>query len=110
VEVKLGKQTYVGVASPIQVEETQELEGYNVNTVQRENTAKQGDFDKHLQGKLAHLKREDRCILETVIRRYDYLFYGLESEELGCTSQVDHSIETGDARPIKKNPYKIPLL
>jgi len=24
------------------------------------------------------------------------------------TSQVEHSIETGDARPIKRNPYRIP--
>jgi len=27
---------------------------------------------------------------------------------LGCTSQVEHSIETGDAKPIKRNPYQIP--
>jgi hypothetical protein len=26
----------------------------------------------------------------------------------GCTSQVVHSIDTGDARPIKRNPYRIP--
>jgi hypothetical protein len=40
--VKLGKQTYIWVASPIQVKETQEREGYNVNTVQQEGTAEQG--------------------------------------------------------------------
>ena len=34
-ELELVKHTYVGVASPIQFKETQELEGYNVNTVQR---------------------------------------------------------------------------
>lgn len=28
--------------------------------------------------------------------------------ELGRTSQVEHSIETGDARPIKRSPYRIP--
>ena len=87
-EVKLGKQTYVGVASPIQVKETQELEGYNVNTVQHESTAKQGNFHKYLQEKLAHLKGEDRNILEAVSRQYECLFYGIKSEELGCTSQV----------------------
>ena len=26
----------------------------------------------------------------------------------GCTSQVEHSIETGDAKPIKRSPYRIP--
>jgi len=35
-------------------------------------------------------------------------FYGLGSRELGCTSQIEHSIETGNARPIKKSPYRIP--
>jgi hypothetical protein len=28
--------------------------------------------------------------------------------EIGCTSQVKHTIETGDARPIKRNPYRVP--
>jgi hypothetical protein len=28
--------------------------------------------------------------------------------EIGCTSQVNHTIETGDVRPIKKNPYRVP--
>ena len=57
---------------------------------------------------MAHLKREDRNILEAVLRWYECLFYGIKSEELGCTSQVEHNIETGDARPIKQNPYIIP--
>ena len=47
-------------------------------------------------------------MLENALRRYKHLFYGLNSEELGCTSQVEHSIETADARPIKRNPYRIP--
>jgi hypothetical protein len=57
---------------------------------------------------MAHLKGEDRSMLEVALRRYTHLFYRLKSEELGCTGQVEHSIETGDARPIKKNPYRIP--
>jgi hypothetical protein len=36
------------------------------------------------------------------------LFYGLGSKKLGCTSQIENSIETGDAKPIKKSPYRIP--
>jgi len=40
--------------------------------------------------------------------QYQHLFYGIGSKELGCTSQVQHSIDTGDAKPIKKNPYRIP--
>ena len=32
----------------------------------------------------------------------------LGSKDLGCTSQIEHSIDTGEARPIKKNPYRTP--
>ena len=48
-EVKFEKQTYFVVASPIQVRETQQLEGYNVNTVQRGDTAKLSDLDRYLK-------------------------------------------------------------
>jgi hypothetical protein len=41
-----------------------------------------------------------------MLRRYKHLFYGLGSNNLGSTSQVEHNIETGDARPIKRNPYR----
>jgi len=36
------------------------------------------------------------------------MFYGLGSTELGCTSQVEHSVDTGDAKPINRNPYRTP--
>ena len=34
--------------------------------------------------------------------------YGIGISDIGCTSQVQHAIETGGARPIKRNPYRIP--
>ena len=36
------------------------------------------------------------------------MFYGIGSMELVCSSQVVHGIETGDARPIKRTPYRAP--
>jgi hypothetical protein len=107
-EVDLEKQTYLGVASPIQLSETQVIEGNNVNIIQQGTNAEQDDFEKYLQEKLAHLKEKDCQILGAVLRHYKHLFYGIESRELGCTSQIEHSIDTGDAKPIKKNPYSIP--
>jgi hypothetical protein len=47
-------------------------------------------------------------MLEPVLQKYSHLFYGIGSTDIGCTSQVQHTIETGDARPIKRNPYRIP--
>jgi len=106
-EVEIAKQTPVGVASPIQIESTQVIEGCHVHVVQSETDVKQ-KFEEYIQGKLSHLKRKDRDILENVLWQYKHLFYGIENKELGCTSQVEHSIDTGDAKPIRKNPYRIP--
>jgi hypothetical protein len=100
---------FIGIASPIQVDETQEIEGYNVNAVSQGKAVEQDSFDTYLRDKLAHLKGEDFHILSAVLRQYEHLFYGFTSKELGCTShQVEHSIETRDARPIKRNPHRIP--
>ena len=57
---------------------------------------------------MKHLGKKDYSVLEPVLRKYKHLFYGLGSTELGSTSQVEHSIEKGDARPIKRNPYRTP--
>jgi len=46
--------------------------------------------------------------LEVFLRKYRYIFYGLASTELCCASQLEHSIETWDGRPTKRNPYRIP--
>ena len=108
-EMKLERQMYIGVASPISVEEPQISEGYSINSVARDNVLS-GEFDKFIQDKLKHLGKKDYSVLEPVLRKYKHLFYGLGSTELGSTSQVEHSIETGDARPIKKNPYRTPTL
>jgi hypothetical protein len=73
-----------------------------VNTVKQDA---QGNFKKYIEEKLAHLNKEDQ---RDVLWKYKHLFYGVGSRELGCTSQVKHSIDTGDAKPIKRNPYRIP--
>ena len=107
-EIKIGKQTYIGEASPIQIDETHRDEGYEINPVLRNEGTTSREFDDYIRDKLMHLAKREQCILEPVLRKYQHLFYGLGSIELGSTSQVEHSIETGDARPIKRNPYRTP--
>ena len=60
-EVELKKQTYIGVASPIQV-----IEGYDVNIIRQEPNATQGNFEECLNEKLTHLDKKDRNILEAM--------------------------------------------
>jgi hypothetical protein len=106
-EVKFQKRTYVGEASPIGNKDVVQR-NFEINHVSREVTVGLDKFEEYLQEMLATLKSAERNILGPVLRKYKHLFYGLESTQLGCTSQVEHSIETGNAKPIKRNPYRIP--
>lgn len=58
-----------------------------------------------IQHKLGHLKNTERDVLVPVIREYHDLFLYDRSGMLPCTSRGFHEIKTGDAVPIKKNPY-----
>ena len=107
-EISLNKQQYIGVASPIHVDVARTCEQNSVNAVIKTQGQIEGEYTRYLNDKLAHFGAMDRDILKPVLRQYRYLFYGLESTELGCTSQVEHSIETGEAKPIKKNPCRTP--
>jgi hypothetical protein len=71
-EIQLGKQMYVGVASPIKVDETQVFERYDINPVLRDRDATPGEYERYLREKLTHLKDKDRHILEPVLRRYKH--------------------------------------
>ena len=61
-EIELKKETYTGLASPIQV-----IEGYDVNMIRREPNATLGNFEEYLNEKLTHLNKKNRNILEAVL-------------------------------------------
>jgi hypothetical protein len=65
-------------------------------------------FELYLNEKLRHLTEKDRNILEPILRKYYHIFYQEGSSEIGCTSAVKHKIDTGDAQPIRKTPYRTP--
>jgi len=109
-DVELKKHGEIGVASPILTESKRNCEICNVIPIMETSEETVDDFDNYLRGKLAHLTDKERCTLEPVLRRYKHLFYGLGSQVVGCASQVEHAIDTGDARPIKRNPYRTPML
>jgi hypothetical protein len=107
-EIEIVKNSYVRVASPIETNDAGDC-GKNVaNIVVRTHKDVKDEFRNYVREKLKHLDAKDRSILEPVMQQYQQLFYGLGSEELGCTSRVEHSIDTGNARPIKRNPYRTP--
>ena len=66
-------------------------------------------FKAYVRGRLAHLSPEDREVLEPVLYRYAHVFHDEEKNDFKGTDLVQHRIETGDAMPIRKAPYRIPF-
>jgi hypothetical protein len=109
-EVEMPMSMYVGVASPTGDYDVTDLNMQDVCFVQGRTRSKMNTevFEQYLQEKLGHLTGEYQKLLGDILRKYCHLFYELGSREIGCTSYVKHAIDTGDARAIKKNPYRIP--
>jgi hypothetical protein len=61
-----------------------------------------------LEGKLEHLSPTEKHTLLSVIDEYLDLFCNEETGVLPSTTKGRHEIRTGDALPIKKNPYRVP--
>jgi hypothetical protein len=109
-EIEMPKSTCVGVASPTENYDVTDLRIQDVYAVQGRTKGRVNEevFEQYLQEKLGHLTGKDQKLLGDILRKYCHLFYELGRREIGCTRYVKHTIDTGDARPIKKNPYRIP--
>ena len=62
-----------------------------------------------MQNKLDHLSLEDREILEPVLVKYAHLFHDEETNDLKGTDVIEHEIQVGEAKPIKRPPYRTPF-
>jgi hypothetical protein len=65
-------------------------------------------YNKLLKGKLDHLTPEDRQHIEHVIMKYAHIFNDEETNDFKGTTVIEHEIPIGDARHIKRPPYRIP--
>ena len=54
------------------------------------------------------LSPEALAKLRSVVSDYQDVF-ALDDSELGCTSLVQHAIDTGDSEPIRQQPYRTPV-
>jgi hypothetical protein len=110
-EITLSKHMRVGIASP-----TENCVGDGLERVQSVNKSKghgdedrsARDFESYLNRKLGHITERDKNYLKPVLRKYQHLFYQEGSTAIGCTRKIQHQINTGDALPIRKAPYRIP--
>jgi hypothetical protein len=61
-----------------------------------------------LEGKLKHLTEEERQVMRPVLLEYQDLFKKTVDGVIPRTDCGYHEIDTGDAKPVKRNPYRIP--
>ena len=62
-----------------------------------------------LQGKLDHLKPEERRHFEPVLIKYAHVFHDESPNDFKGTKVTEPQIVVGDASPIRKSPYRTPF-
>ena len=67
-------------------------------------------YDKFLQGKLDYLTQEDRQHTELALRKYAHVFHYEASNDFKETKAIEHQILVGDAKPIRRPPYRTPYV
>jgi len=65
-------------------------------------------YKKLLPRKLDHLTNEDRQHIEPILEKYAHLFHDEEENDFKCTNEMEHQIQVGDIKPIRKPPYRVP--
>ena len=65
-------------------------------------------YNKLLKGKLDHLTPEDRQHIEPIIMKYAHIFHDEETNDFEGNTVIEHEIPIGDARPIRRPPYRTP--
>ena len=62
-----------------------------------------------LEFPLEHLSSDENSQLRALITDFTDIF-ALDDSELGCTSILKHSIDTGEHPPVKQQPYRTPMV
>ena len=104
---KLYRETIAGVVEPVE-----ELKVERVNTmcpVEHDHTKETPDHLRQLLGRSCdNLNDNQSKTLETLLRKYPDVF-SKSKRDIGFINLVEHTIDTGSARPITQRPYRIPL-
>ena len=80
-------------------------QGCSVKAIQASGRMEQ--LWKKLDLREVSLHQKDQVKLKELVEEYSELF-ALNSAELGCTTLIEHSINTGDHQPIKQLPRRVP--
>jgi hypothetical protein len=98
---KLTKGSSLGKCEPVTLVTTPDLDQPKA----KESRSKLQDITEAAK---PNLSDEEFQKLEKLIAEYDDIF-AVDSEDHGRTNKVYHRIDTGDARPIRQAPRRVPL-
>lgn len=101
--VYLEKSQRLGVAEPYE-----EVRVMAVDKSEEEATVNGSELQRLLDEKLVHLSGSDAALIKAVVQEYRDVFQDPGSCEFGCTSEIKHRIDTGNAKPLAKVPYRVP--
>lgn len=69
----------------------------------------EAEFEACLDEKLNHLSCDAKAQVKSTLMAYKGVFAHCDTQPLGCTSAVKHVIRTGDAAPVYKRAYRVPV-
>ena len=104
---KVYRDTIVATIEPVNETEVEKIN--SINVVENEKKDELPDHMTELfERSCENLDEEQKIVLKQLLMKYPDVFSKSKSD-LGLTNLVEHKIDTGDAKPIKQRPYRIPL-
>ena len=64
-------------------------------------------FKRYLGNTLGHLNTRERSLMEPVFAKYMNVFHDDKDNQFKGTDMVEHRIITGNAKPMRKAPYRV---
>jgi hypothetical protein len=117
--LELGKNVLLGQAEPLEgippkgagidfrSTRARDMAAHRIRSLSGRDSRELREKREQLEGKLKHLSPTEKKTL-SVVDEYADLFCNERTGVLPSTTKGRHEIRTGDALPIKKNPYKVP--
>jgi hypothetical protein len=115
--VSIGKNMLIGFGEDLYkgIENYEDTENHEVSdscgrihTVHKESLKIVEEIRETCRQNLSYLDKDEYEIVAPVLEECIDLFSDDDTGSLPCTTKGCHDIRTGDALPIKKNPYRMP--
>ena len=104
----LAEQTSASIVAAINDESSSP--SHSEKTPRGDNTELEDTwFKQYLQDRLEHLNKEERSVMQVDLGKCRNVFHRVGSDDFQGTDVVEHRIITGDAKPIRKPPYRVPF-